>query len=404
MFHLSDDDDDGRSSVLSSSASSSFSSGRRCSDVDYRDCPPQSEVEEIPSFRWLMSRSPVPKPPPERAEVDWGHLVSAKSKPGVDKITENHWVVLVDEETSGRRCALVLAPGLEIRWQDQKTTCWRYHAGAAVLREVCWLDIRAKVDAADLFPQTDCVCVLVFQLLPTAFGLGLGGETQEAWVSVGGRLASERTVRLQPEAGDGKSSDVAGSGGPRRRRDGWLEIELGRFSAGKFAFGGEVLVEMGLREVERLGQAKGGLVVRGVEVRPRRFAAGRKREGTARVSSVLCPRWDLPNVDAQPFSVGSCWMLSCWMAPIAMTRMLDGGGSEPYPDRILQLSYADWVPGIWLRLYWNHNRNQNRKRNTELALQLRSWVSGSDSYAQLPDRFDCALLHAFRVHNIQTHA
>lgn len=82
---------DRQSSLLSSVPSSSCSSGRRDSDLDYRDCPLMSEVEEIPSYRWL-SRSPMPFP--ESAEVDWGQLLSpVKKSDPLYKITVNDWVV-----------------------------------------------------------------------------------------------------------------------------------------------------------------------------------------------------------------------------------------------------------------------------------------------------------------------
>ncbi|MQL75245.1 hypothetical protein Taro_007613 [Colocasia esculenta] len=71
-----DGDDSGASSLhsvswdrQSSLASSSFSSA---TEVDYRDWHPQSELEEIPSSRWL---SPPPTPRLASSEVDWEELL-----------------------------------------------------------------------------------------------------------------------------------------------------------------------------------------------------------------------------------------------------------------------------------------------------------------------------------------
>lgn len=52
---------------------------------------------------------------------------------------------------------------------------------------------------------------------------------------------------------------------PKEREDGWLEIELGEF----FNKGGEDKeVEMGVHEITS-GDWKGGLVVQGIEIRPK---------------------------------------------------------------------------------------------------------------------------------------
>lgn len=234
------------------------------------------------------------------------------------------------EKTGGKRCALVLSHGLEIAWRDKSIDCWEYDGAEAVLSDVRWLDIRAKVDAFDFSPRTAYVCLLVFKLLPGAFGLGHGGETQEAWVSANGDVVSERIVRLQQRTHDD------GAGVPRRRRDGWLEIELGEFETMAGVFDeGDVVVGMGLREVERLHQPKGGLVVRGVEVRPKNSAAPPpKREW---VISRL-PR------HSTPFSYGQGWILSSWLRWLAFTTIIENLNLGVWdPGRILQDQYADWI-------------------------------------------------------------
>ncbi|MQL75242.1 hypothetical protein Taro_007610 [Colocasia esculenta] len=271
-------------SISSSLASSSFCSVTEYSDLgDYEDPYSTMEIEEKTSFRWLppsFRHQPQQTCRPVSSEVDWQQLIphdsgseSYHDLDPVEKSRDNNWVVFGEDESTGKRCCIVQARGLIIRWRENQAGCWSYkfNGDVAELSKACWLEIGAEVGTASLSPGTNYICVLLFLVSPSAFGLGLRGETQEASVYVGGRRVSRRTVRLQRPAE--RPNDHNAAGEPRKRKDGWMEMVLGEFSllnARGWAEAPAVRVE--LREVKRLAEPKGGLFVRGVELTPESFA------------------------------------------------------------------------------------------------------------------------------------
>ncbi|KAL8245969.1 hypothetical protein R6Q59_007185 [Mikania micrantha] len=60
-------------------------------------------------------------------------------------------------------------------------------------------------------------------------------------------------------------STTAPQDGPKRRQDGWLEIELGEFYNEK---GQEGELDMSMMEVKG-GNWKAGLIIQGIEIRPK---------------------------------------------------------------------------------------------------------------------------------------
>ncbi|XP_038977404.1 F-box protein PP2-B11-like [Phoenix dactylifera] len=135
-------------------------------------------------------------------------------------------------------------------------------AEVAVLLAVCWFDIGGRIDCQLLSLRTTYAAYLVFKFASRSFGLG--PPPQLASVKLGA-YASEINVCLQDD-GDGNDGDDLEERRRRRLRDdGWMEIELGEFYNDE-GNGGDV--EMGLMQVRAL-HWKSGLIVQGLEVRPK---------------------------------------------------------------------------------------------------------------------------------------
>lgn len=138
----------------------------------------------------------------------------------------------------------------------------------AELLAVCWLEIRGKIKSCMLSPDTTYAPYLVF----TSTHLrGFKYRTVEAEVGISGQESKKLAVHLYPEELSGypqreeivpADRDVQYA---KQRGDGWMEVELGEI----FIDGGQdVDLEMSLMEVKR-GNWKRGLIVEGIEVRPK---------------------------------------------------------------------------------------------------------------------------------------
>lgn len=114
-------------------------------------------------------------------------------------------------------------------------------------------------------------------LIPSEISVGLRGTNQ---VRAGTAYLSQRDSRkkqmeslLYGNRTQAMKSRVANGGGgedptaPVERKDGWLEIELGDFLIGDH-HDQDQEVNMCLKEVKGY-QLKGGIVVQGIEVRPK---------------------------------------------------------------------------------------------------------------------------------------
>ncbi|KAK6159860.1 hypothetical protein DH2020_003241 [Rehmannia glutinosa] len=136
--------------------------------------------------------------------------------------------------------------------------------GGNKLIMVCWLEIRGKINTRMLSPNTTYGAYLVIQLAGRAFGLGV--LPSEVSIEVGD-YKTRGTIYMNHEQCKRQEVDVL-SGGVERvlcaRGDGWLEVELGEF----YNDGSEKEVKMEFREIKG-EQLKGGLVVEGIELRPK---------------------------------------------------------------------------------------------------------------------------------------
>ncbi|KAF3341143.1 F-box protein [Carex littledalei] len=185
------------------------------------------------------------------------------------------------EKSSGAKCFMLSARALGIVWGTD-TRYWKWIAlpdsrfsECAELEMVCWLEIHGKIDSRILTPYTAYAAYLVFKLADNTWGLSSPFQTTK--ITLAGDIISEHLVCLNlrereqdrwwgrpPPGGevDEMADDVRL---PRERQDGWLEVELGEFDSGD-GIDGEV--DMSFMEIKS-GRWKNGLIVQGIEVRPK---------------------------------------------------------------------------------------------------------------------------------------
>lgn len=144
----------------------------------------------------------------------------------------------------------------------------------AELVSVCWLEIRGKIDTRMLSPSTVYKAYLVFKLTSHAYGF----KNRPAVVTVGlfGGESTKQTVLLDPDTErrwiqtglqESELREIDEAQHPKERADGWLEVELGEFLCQGEEYGE---LEMDCMEVKS-GWGKRGLIVEGIEVRPKRM-------------------------------------------------------------------------------------------------------------------------------------
>ncbi|KAK1284449.1 putative F-box protein PP2-B2 [Acorus calamus] len=169
------------------------------------------------------------------------------------------------DRSSGKKCFMLSAREITIIWSDTPVY-WTWitppdarFSEAAKLRNVCWLEIRGKMDVKILSGDTTYAAYLVFKLSDEVYGLNR--PPQLSCVRFRDHALSHN-VCIHPQV-TGMSGPPAGRV-PRRRGDGWMEVEMGEFYVEN---GAEGEVDMSLTEVDG-GQWKRGLIVLGIEVRP----------------------------------------------------------------------------------------------------------------------------------------
>ncbi|KAK3155516.1 hypothetical protein QOZ80_2BG0204200 [Eleusine coracana subsp. coracana] len=215
------------------------------------------------------------------------------------------------ERRSGAKCFMLSARALSIVWGDDPT-CWIWTAGlpgsrfpeVAELVDVCWLEMSGKLQLSLLTPGTTYAAYLVYAMAEDSYGLEchVGMPPLKAKLTVvvvsgsGGnsnKTSTEHAVCLQHMHGEEETAVHRrkqqymrlrrgyGYGGrktmmvtreadpdircPRRRPDGWAEVELGVFAVGD---GEDGVVEVSFTEVDSQ-RWKRGLIVQGIEIRPK---------------------------------------------------------------------------------------------------------------------------------------
>lgn len=179
---------------------------------------------------------------------------------------------------SGKKCYMMGAKELSIAWDDDRRY-WEWRpipesrfSQVAVLNYVFWLEVRGKVEARMLSPETTYTAYLVFRLDAESSGLDALAkasvrflhETEQSVEAETSNVCLETPSRRSNWFGSVQECDRL----PKNRMDGWMEIELGEFYNDK---GDDGQVEMMLKETEQL-HWKSGLIVEGIELRPKENA------------------------------------------------------------------------------------------------------------------------------------
>lgn len=139
-----------------------------------------------------------------------------------------------------------------------------------------WLEIEGKIRTRILTPNTSYLAYLIMNVSHRAYGLDFAPS--EVSVTVGKNVRrgkaylghKDENKRKMETLFYGNRTEVLrnaafdeGIASPSKREDGWMEIELGEFFNGE----GDEEIKMCLREVGY--QLKGGLVLEGIQVRPK---------------------------------------------------------------------------------------------------------------------------------------
>ncbi|OVA13423.1 F-box domain [Macleaya cordata] len=185
------------------------------------------------------------------------------------------------DASTGKTCYMLSARDLSITWGNEPMYwCWKSipqsrFSEVVELGIASWLQINGKISSRLLSHNTTYAAYLVVNFANRAYGLDK--IPSEITVELGTHV-SRGTVYLRGKDGQGqpldgldhflRSSVVYKGDGmrvPVDRKDGWMEIELGEFFIDD---GDEGEVKMSLMEVEG-EHLKGGLIVEGIEVRPK---------------------------------------------------------------------------------------------------------------------------------------
>ncbi|XP_047258423.1 F-box protein At2g02240-like, partial [Capsicum annuum] len=203
------------------------------------------------------------------------------------------------EKRTGKKCYFLGAWDLHIEWADSPQY-WEWtslpdsrFSKVAQLQHVWWLEIRGTIIVGVLSPRTSYVAYLVYKLeneygfhyRPSEVSVGVLGvelDKQFAFLEPEGRPQldddyEESVYTLPHDYGEedlvedqhlpeGASSLVQSNiRCPQLRDDGWFEVELGEF----YTENEDDCIEMSLKEVKDSVSSKEGLIVEGIEIRPR---------------------------------------------------------------------------------------------------------------------------------------
>ncbi|KAK4739326.1 hypothetical protein R3W88_003023 [Solanum pinnatisectum] len=193
------------------------------------------------------------------------------------------------DRTTSKKCYMLSARELSITWSTNPLYwCWkpllhsRFPEGVELIM-VCWLEIKGKINTRMLSPGTTYGAYLIVNLAGRAFGLD--SLPSEVSVKVGDH-ESKGIVYLRRNNGNNRKQELemvimrhrvetlrsrVDRGDQEHvlceRDDGWLEIELGEFYCDGV---NDKQVTMCLREIKG-EHLKGGLIVEGIELRPKYF-------------------------------------------------------------------------------------------------------------------------------------
>ncbi|CAM8916133.1 unnamed protein product [Rhodiola kirilowii] len=163
-------------------------------------------------------------------------------------------------------CHMIVAIDLNIVFSETPehwawTTVPESRHAVAELLNVCWLEISCRLDMDKLSPNTKYASYLVYKF--TEDSDGFSSSPGQAYAGIAGEENTITNIYLVPE------EDLSGSEKadqyPKERPDGWMEVELGEYFIDEIETFGEI--EMSFKETS--GSWKNGLIVQGIEVRPK---------------------------------------------------------------------------------------------------------------------------------------
>ncbi|KAL8122028.1 putative F-box protein PP2-B12 [Apium graveolens] len=187
----------------------------------------------------------------------------------------------------GEKCYMLSARELSIAWIDTPYF-WRWtslpesrFSEVAELQCVCWLEIRGKIATRMLSNKTNYSAYLVFKAKTECFGLDYASESIVKFIGARegeGEVGEVRAVHVvPPKVTHGRAGHNIGQADsqvtkenvrlPCKRRDGWMEIELGEFY-NDHGNDNNAEVEAAL-VATKMQNWKGGLIIEGIEFRPK---------------------------------------------------------------------------------------------------------------------------------------
>lgn len=174
------------------------------------------------------------------------------------------------EKKSGKICYVLSAKDLVITWCDTPMY-WTWNSNSdsrfaevAELINVCLFEIRGKINTCLLSPATLYTAYLVFKFASRIDGLD--NQPVDVTMKLNEGECGAQTVSWNAH-GRFRSTSVTVRGKvhyPKERGDGWLEMELGEFLSMKGEDG-----ELEIRLCDASGHWKRGLIVEGIEIRPK---------------------------------------------------------------------------------------------------------------------------------------
>ncbi|KAL5565970.1 hypothetical protein UlMin_029134 [Ulmus minor] len=169
------------------------------------------------------------------------------------------------DKSSGKKSYLLSARELFIAWSDEPMYwIWKHISQSrlgevAELRTGSWIEIYGKIKTPMLSKNTIYVAYLKMRISNRAYGL----NTTPFEVSVEvGKQVSHRTVCLCGH--DKEKQQTVRMKILREIEDGWMEVELGEFFNGE----NDEEVKMSFTETKDY-HLKAGLVIKGIELRPK---------------------------------------------------------------------------------------------------------------------------------------
>ncbi|TVU27761.1 hypothetical protein EJB05_19261, partial [Eragrostis curvula] len=169
-------------------------------------------------------------------------------------------------DPTGAKCYMLPARALHIAWGDTPKM-WRWIYLAKTESRVVTFVVCDRIQSKMLSQNSTYAAYMVFAIADDE-SYGLNFPAQEASVSIGETKSTRQVCiggRVTGSDPQGPQPLAAHVQLPKKRADGWMELEIGKFCT-EGEDDGEVSIS--LMEI-RGGKLKKGLIVQGIEIRPK---------------------------------------------------------------------------------------------------------------------------------------